>query len=132
VAVTSAAEFLAPTTATWRRWRWISSRRLHGLGGGTRPRATPTRCGKRPPRGGVAAVRHGVGRAGRVAGRTADDLFDEALAVVGGERWAFDHARIQLAYGEHLRRCRETGPARRHLGGALATFQRLSAEPWTV
>jgi DNA-binding CsgD family transcriptional regulator len=64
--------------------------------------------------------------------RTADDLFDEALAVVGGERWAFDHARIQLAFGEHLRRCRETGPARRHLGAALATFQRLSAEPWTV
>jgi DNA-binding CsgD family transcriptional regulator len=63
---------------------------------------------------------------------TAADLFEEALATVGGERWAFDHARVRLAYGEHLRRCRDTGSARRHLGAALATFRRLSADPWTA
>jgi DNA-binding NarL/FixJ family response regulator len=60
----------------------------------------------------------------------AADLFEEALATVGGERWAFDHARIQLAYGRHLRRNRSTAPARRHLDAALATFRWLRAEPW--
>ena len=63
-------------------------------------------------------------------GASAADLFEEALATVGGERWAFDHARIQLAYGRHLRRNRSTAPARRHLDAALATFRWLRAEPW--
>jgi hypothetical protein len=46
--------------------------------------------------------------------RAATRLFDEALDTVGGERWALDHARVQLAYGEHLRRLRQDDPARRH------------------
>lgn len=64
--------------------------------------------------------------------REATALFEEALAGPDRRRWAFDHARIQLAYGGHLRRHRETGPARRHLADALATFRRLSAHPWTT
>ena len=64
-------------------------------------------------------------------GTPAAELFEQALATVGGERWAFDHARIQLAYGRHLRRNRSTAPARHHLDAALATFRWLRAEPWT-
>ena len=63
-------------------------------------------------------------------GAAAADLFEQALATVGGERWAFDHARIQLAYGRHLRRNRSTAPARHRLDAALATFRWLRAEPW--
>jgi DNA-binding CsgD family transcriptional regulator len=62
----------------------------------------------------------------------AADLFEEALSAPGGERWAFDHARIELAYGSHLRGHRRTAPARRHLESALTTFERLAAEPWTA
>lgn len=61
---------------------------------------------------------------------SATGLYEAALATPGGERWAFDHARIQLAYGAHLRRCRETGAARRQLRAALLTFRWLATEPW--
>ena len=56
--------------------------------------------------------------------------FDRALAVPDAERWPFDLARIRLAYGEHLRRFRQTRAARTELGAALASFQRLDARPW--
>jgi DNA-binding CsgD family transcriptional regulator len=59
-------------------------------------------------------------------------LFEEALATPGADRWAFDRARTQLAYGEHLRRSRDPASARPQLGAALGTFRRLSAEPWTA
>ena len=65
-------------------------------------------------------------------GGAAADLFEAALATPDAERWAFDHARIELAYGSHLRRDRRTGPARRHLEAALATFDRLAADPWAA
>ena len=45
-------------------------------------------------------------------------LFEDALAVPGAERWPFDLARIQLAYGERLRR------AGRHDPGAAASDSR--------
>ena len=57
-------------------------------------------------------------------------LFDRALAVPGAERWPFDLARIQLAYGERLRRGKEAVAARSHLMDARGTFQRLGANPW--
>ena len=60
------------------------------------------------------------------------ELFREALAVPGAERWPFDYARVQLAYGERLRRSRATGESRAHLTAALDTFQRLRAQPWVV
>ena len=59
-------------------------------------------------------------------------LFDRALAVPGAGRWPFDFARIQLAYGERLRRARATAKARGHLAAALATFERLGARPWAL
>ncbi|MFF7190395.1 AAA family ATPase [Streptomyces sp. NPDC008222] len=61
---------------------------------------------------------------------TSDRLFDGALASPGAERWAFDHARVQLAHGERLRRNRATVKSRAVLGAALAKFQALGATPW--
>ena len=65
-------------------------------------------------------------------GAAAAGLFEGALSMPDAERWAFDHARIELAYGSHLRRDRRTGPARRHLEAALAALDRLAAEPWAA
>jgi DNA-binding CsgD family transcriptional regulator len=56
--------------------------------------------------------------------------FDEALDVPGAERWPFDLARIQLAYGVHLRRRGSKSEARTQLVAARDTFQRLQAHPW--
>jgi DNA-binding CsgD family transcriptional regulator len=57
-------------------------------------------------------------------------LFEQALAVPGVDRFPFDVARVQLAYGEHLRRNRSIADARRHLTAAAGTFERLGARPW--
>ncbi|MFF2996617.1 helix-turn-helix transcriptional regulator [Streptomyces sp. NPDC057950] len=67
---------------------------------------------------------------------TADDeealeIFGQALAIPGAERWPFDFARIQLAYGERLRRVRATTESRGPLSAALSTFEHLGARPWT-
>ena len=62
----------------------------------------------------------------------APPLFEEALAAPDADRWPFDQARIQLAYGEHLRRQRRAGLSRVVLGAALDTFQRLGARPWAA
>jgi DNA-binding CsgD family transcriptional regulator len=59
-------------------------------------------------------------------------LFEEALAAPDAERWPFDQARIQLAYGEYLRRQRRAGPSRVVLSAALDTFLRLGARPWVA
>ncbi len=58
-------------------------------------------------------------------------LFEQALSVPGAEQWPFDLARIQLAFGERLRRARATTRARQLLTAARDTFQRLDARPWT-
>ena len=60
------------------------------------------------------------------------ELFAEAVDVPGSQRWPFDLARVQLAYGERLRRGKVTSEARRHLTAAVETFQRLGARPWAV
>jgi len=62
--------------------------------------------------------------------RGAAGLFEQALAVPGAERWPFDLARVQLAYGERLRRARAVSQARQQLRAALSTFQHLQARPW--
>ncbi len=59
-------------------------------------------------------------------------LFAEALAVPFADRWPFDLARVQLAYGEHLRRARATTDARTYLSAALSTFEALRARPWAI
>jgi DNA-binding CsgD family transcriptional regulator len=60
----------------------------------------------------------------------ASQLFERAVAIRGAGRWPFELARVQLAYGEHLRRIRATTEARGPLGAALATFRALGAGPW--
>jgi DNA-binding CsgD family transcriptional regulator len=57
-------------------------------------------------------------------------LFEQALGLPATYRWPFDLARVQLAYGEHLRRVRATSKARTHLSAALVTFRALGARPW--
>jgi DNA-binding CsgD family transcriptional regulator len=56
--------------------------------------------------------------------------FERALQAPGAGRWPFDLARVQLLYGEHLRRSRAYAQARTHLDAALDVFQRLGAVPW--
>ena len=59
-------------------------------------------------------------------------LFERALAVPGADRWPLDWARIQLAFGERLRRMKATTDARAHLAAALDAFQRLGTAPWAA
>jgi DNA-binding CsgD family transcriptional regulator len=58
------------------------------------------------------------------------NLFGKALALPGIERWPFDLARVQLSYGERLRRARANSEARVPLSTAHDTFARLGARPW--
>jgi DNA-binding CsgD family transcriptional regulator len=60
------------------------------------------------------------------------DRFEQALLVPGAGRWPFDLARIQLAYGERLRRTGSPSEARIHLGAAIEVFERLGARPWAA
>ncbi len=60
----------------------------------------------------------------------AGDLFEQSLGIGGADRWPFEFARVQLAFGEHLRRARAPGDARIQLGAALAAFRALGARPW--
>jgi DNA-binding CsgD family transcriptional regulator len=60
----------------------------------------------------------------------AAELFDRSLATSDGERWPFDLARVQLLYGERLRRARAMTEARVHLVAALEGFRRLGAKTW--
>lgn len=62
----------------------------------------------------------------------ATGLFERALSVPGAAHWPFDLARVQLAYGERLRRDRATAQSRLQLTAALETFERLGARPWAV
>ena len=62
----------------------------------------------------------------------AGGLFAEALAQPGIDQWPFDRARVQLAFGTHLRRARAETEARTHLSAALDTFQWLGARPWAA
>ncbi len=59
-------------------------------------------------------------------------LFKQALAAPGADRWPFDYGRVQLAFGERLRRARRTAESRAHLSIALDAFERLGARPWAT
>ena len=60
----------------------------------------------------------------------ARDVFEMALAIPGIARWPFSVARVQLIYGERLRRLKAPSDARVHLTAALETFRILEATPW--
>jgi DNA-binding CsgD family transcriptional regulator len=56
----------------------------------------------------------------------AGPLFEAALALPEAGRWPWEHACIQLAYGQWLRRTRDSR-ARPHLRSAFETFDRIGA-----
>ncbi|GGK67945.1 LuxR family transcriptional regulator [Sphaerisporangium melleum] len=60
----------------------------------------------------------------------ARDRFEAALATPDAELWPFELARVRLAYGERLRRLRDTGAAREHLTIAHDVLTGLGAVPW--
>jgi DNA-binding CsgD family transcriptional regulator len=67
------------------------------------------------------------------AALTADDdeagaLFEAALSIPDAARWPWEHARIQFAYGQWLRRTHDPALARTQLRAALETFDRIGAE----
>ncbi|MEU7875211.1 AAA family ATPase [Dactylosporangium sp. NPDC049140] len=62
----------------------------------------------------------------------AGPLFEAALSLPEADRWPFEQARIQLAYGQQLRRTRDTTRARSHLRAAAGTLDRLGARPWAT
>jgi DNA-binding CsgD family transcriptional regulator len=62
-------------------------------------------------------------------GEEATEYFEKALRLASDSR-PFDLARIQLLYGEHLRRDRHRADSRAQLRAAQEGFERLRAEPW--
>ncbi|MBM0275428.1 helix-turn-helix transcriptional regulator [Micromonospora tarensis] len=58
------------------------------------------------------------------------EMFEAALSVPGADQWPFDFARVRLAYGERLRRHRDTRAAREQLTMAHDTFAAIGAVPW--
>ena len=83
---------------------------------GARPRRRHAPGGSRPPFAPVRA-RHRSSDAMVAPDDEAPDRFAQALALPGIEHWPFELARVQLAYGERMRRLRRTAcgatPARR-------------------
>ncbi|MBG0850354.1 AAA family ATPase [Streptomyces spinoverrucosus] len=88
----------------------------------------------------VAAQRAGLHRIGTrmalitaaAAAVAADDdeaaaLFEAALALPEVARYPWEQARIQFAYGQWLRRTRDTAHARIQLRAAMETFDRIGA-----
>jgi len=61
-----------------------------------------------------------------------EPLFEKALAVSGVEDWPFERARVELLYGERLRRTRAISAARQHLSVALQIFEDLGAAPFVA
>jgi DNA-binding NarL/FixJ family response regulator len=57
-------------------------------------------------------------------------LFEDALRIPDIARWPFEVARVQLAYGEHLRRVGSDADAALQLSVALRELERLGARPW--
>lgn len=80
----------------------------------------------------LALVTYGSAAMATAAADEAIHLFDRALAVSGADRWPFDYARVQLAYGQRLHQIRASREARIPLQAALDTFDRLAAHPWVT
>jgi DNA-binding CsgD family transcriptional regulator len=58
--------------------------------------------------------------------------FEQALATPGAARFPFERARIQMAYGELLRRRGSRIQGREQLRAARQTFAWLDASPWVA
>jgi DNA-binding CsgD family transcriptional regulator len=59
-------------------------------------------------------------------------MFEKAISTPGAQQWPFELARVQLMYGEHLRRARRVPEARTQLTSARDCFERLGATPWST
>src|SRR4029453_991499 len=59
----------------------------------------------------------------------AREAFEDALQLDDGAS-AFERARTQLCFGEHLRRHGRRRDSRIHLGAALEVFEARGARPW--
>jgi len=59
----------------------------------------------------------------------AREAFEDALQLDDGVS-AFERARTQLCFGEHLRRHGRRRDSRIHLGAALEVFEASGARPW--
>lgn len=79
----------------------------------------------------LALMTFGAGAMAATDEQDAWTLFERALGVPAAEQWPFDLARIQLAFGERLRRARATTRSRQLLTAARVAFQLLGARPWT-
>jgi DNA-binding CsgD family transcriptional regulator len=79
----------------------------------------------------MALLQHGAA-AIAAPDHEAAGLFCQAVSVPGAARWPFDLARVQLTYGERLRRGRVTVKSRIQLAAALEAFERLGARPWAA
>ncbi len=55
-------------------------------------------------------------------------LYEAALSTPDAARFPWEHARVQFAYGQWLRRTHDTTLARVYLRAALETFDRIGAE----
>jgi hypothetical protein len=71
-----------------------------------------------------------AGRAVTAAPGAAGPLFAAAVSAPAAQRWPFDLARMQLAYGEHLIARRDAHAARLHLRHAARIFGRLGVPVW--
>ncbi len=60
----------------------------------------------------------------------ASELFEAATNVRGAQEWPFDFARVELAFGERLRREGTLERARQLILDARDIFLRLGAQPW--
>lgn len=60
----------------------------------------------------------------------AENAYETALGTPGATRWTFEYARMQLLYGEYLRRNRAFRQSRALLGEAEEAFSRLGAKDW--
>ncbi|MBF6149329.1 ATP-binding protein [Nocardia nova] len=68
-------------------------------------------------------------RALLASAESAEDLFTAALDA-DPDGWPLERARVQLAFGEWLRRQRRIVESRAHLRAARDTFDALGARPW--
>jgi DNA-binding CsgD family transcriptional regulator len=75
--------------------------------------------------GGAAATTSRVPGTPEISG-----LFETSLTHHAAAHRPYDQARVQLAYGEYLRRHQRRVDARSHLRAALETFEDLHAQPF--
>jgi DNA-binding CsgD family transcriptional regulator len=81
---------------------------------------------------GWALAAAAYGRALLADGAEAEAEFESAVKHADAGSHRFDRARIQLGFGEHLRRARRRVDARAHLRDAFEVFEDLGATRWAA